>query len=327
MCHPGYAPPLCEELMEPLNPYYTKDCRNLDPEHLKQNTLWPLGEPIDDDGGIKANLTMSDLGGRYGCEPELDSMKQPWVCSYLCYSHQDYGVTIVPQTVWRIAQEAEGTLWKMAGRRNHDRAPEHVGAFGSYKGLSGRSLGDMIEVGSGPWTQSRFLLQAAPDVEPTVTSFTVYEPGAEYYINNVVGCAYKNRKSLLSADKQRFHAFPLHIIGTGGESLLDHPKMYDTLVSINVIEHVQNAYSFLEGLHRVIKPGGLLVFHERYYEKPMDGDCVLGVNFFHPIRITKNVLDAFLELFDVVYLSTDQTPRMKQSRCNETPIYFIGTKK
>jgi SAM-dependent methyltransferase len=126
---------------------------------------------------------------------------------------------------------------------------------------------------------------------------------------------------------QPVYKFPLHIIGTGGESLLNHAKQYDTLVSINVIEHVQNAYSYLTGLHRVLKPGGLLIYHDRFFDDPNEGNCVLGVNNYHPIRITRMVLDIFLDQFEEIYRSTEPTPRMVQGGCNEKPIYFIGIKK
>jgi SAM-dependent methyltransferase len=337
MCHPGYGPHnSCTERLKVANPYYTEDCPNLD--RKDGNTLWPLGDPGDGGGGggdISSGsdssvdttmLTMRDVGGRHGCEPALDTWNKPFICAYLCYSHEQYGVTIVPETIWNAAQEQEGAVWKSIGG-NNDRAMEHITAFDMYKDVANKQLGDVIEVGSGPWTQSRFLLKTLPEVESTIKSFTVYEPGANFYIANVRTCAYKNGKTLEAADGKRHFDFPLHIIGTGGESLLTHPKQYDTLVSINVIEHVQNAYSYLTGLHAALKPGGLLIFHDRYFDDPNEGNCVLGVNHYHPIRITRLVLDLFLEHFDEIYRNTQPTPRMIRTGCNEKPIYFIGYKK
>jgi len=70
---------------------------------------------------------------------------------------------------------------------------------------------------------------------------------------------------------------------------------------VNVIEHVQNAVDFLHGIHKSLKPGGLLIFHDRYYEYPEAGDAVLGRNVFHPIRLTKHFFDQFLLDFDIIY--------------------------
>jgi cyclopropane fatty-acyl-phospholipid synthase-like methyltransferase len=65
-------------------------------------------------------------------------------------------------------------------------------------------------------------------------------------------------------------------------------------LSVNVIEHVENVYSYLTGFHRMLKPGGLL----------------------------------FVEQFDVVvYMNTAQTSGMKRQKADEAPYYFVGRKK
>mmetsp|Transcript_21399 Transcript_21399/g.50876 ORF Transcript_21399/g.50876 Transcript_21399/m.50876 type:complete len:413 (-) Transcript_21399:165-1403(-) len=333
MCHPGYGPHnSCTERLAPSNPFYTADCPNLDIKKNGDNTLWPLGDPrdekSDDNSTSSSSFSITEVGGRHGCDPSLDTWNNPFICAYLCYSHQDYGVTVIPKTIWHAAQEQEGAVWKKLGG-NNDRAGEHITAFHKYQDVTNRQLGDVIEVGSGPWTQSRFLFKTVPEVISTVKSFTVYEPGAEFYIDNVRTCAYKDRTALQipNSPTRDVYKFPLHIIGTGGESLLDHPTQYDTLVSINVIEHVQNAYSYLTGLHRALKPGGLLIYHDRFFDDPNEGNCVLGVNHYHPIRITRMVLDMFLDQFEEIFRSTEPTSRMVKSGCNEKPVYFIGIKK
>ena len=97
------------------------------------------------------------------------------------------------------------------------------------------------------------------------------------------------------------HAFPVNVISTGGESLINadstKQKQYDTLISINVIEHVQDAFQYLTGLYVSLKPGGILIFHDRYYSNAQitDGDI------YHPIRIKQKVLDHFLSRFDIIF--------------------------
>jgi hypothetical protein len=81
--------------------------------------------------------------------------------------------------LWTTAQEGE--IWKRVAWKNDDRAKEHLEGFQQYEALKGLSLGRiMIEAGSGPWTQSRFLLQAQPNLESTVNSCTVFKPGADF---------------------------------------------------------------------------------------------------------------------------------------------------
>ena len=61
-----------------------------------------------------------------------------------------------------------------------------------------------------------------------------------------------------------------------------------------------NLCSYL-GLYVSLKPGGLLIFHDRYYSNSQvtDGDI------YHPIRIKRKVLDHFLSLFDIIFNNCD----------------------
>jgi SAM-dependent methyltransferase len=73
----------------------------------------------------------------------------------------------------------------------------------------------------------------------------------------------------------------------------------------NMIEHAQNAVEFLHGIHNSLKPGGLLIFHDRYYKTPERGDAVLGRNVYLPIRLTRRVFDHFLSDFDIIFNNCD----------------------
>jgi hypothetical protein len=84
----------------------------------------------------------------------------------------------------RVAQAAEGDLWRSVAASTavsdaNDRAEEHWEAFSHFSALlpRGRSLGRVIEVGAGPWTQLRGILHVRPDL--LIDHFTVWEPGAK----------------------------------------------------------------------------------------------------------------------------------------------------
>jgi hypothetical protein len=87
-----------------------------------------------------------------------------------------------------------------------------------------------------------------------------------------------------------YHPFPVTVISSGGE-LLSAQKpgaevvLYDTLFSINVIEHVQDVFEYLTGLYLALKPHGLLIFHDRYYSH----NEITNGDVYHPIRIKKKV--------------------------------------
>jgi Methyltransferase domain len=81
------------------------------------------------------------------------------------------------------------------------------------------------------------------------------------------------------------------------EKVKEEKEYFDTLISINVIEHTQDAFKYLTGLYLSLRKGGLLIFHDRYYHD----SAVLNGDVYHPIRIKKIILDRFLLGFKTLY--------------------------
>ena len=103
---------------------------------------------------------------------------------------------------------------------------------------------------------------------------------------------------------------------------------FDSLLCINVIEHVWDAYEVLENIYNALKPGGILIYHDRFYPTPEYGDAVLGPgNFYHPIRLTRIVFEHFLKQFDTIYMFEGQTKDQIKRQAGEVGFYFIGKKK
>lgn len=234
---------------------------------------------------------------------------------------------MIPNDIWKNAQIQEHAWAQNSGASgvSDDRSFEHFEGFAQYDGIPS-NLGPikLIEVGSGPWTQTKGLLFRRPDLQ--VSEVTLFEPAAQWYIDNVATCSYKSGK-LQRFQSTAFHDFPVNVIGSGGETLPSHTSKYDALVVMNVIEHVQNAFSFLSGLHHVLKPGGILIFHERFFSSPPSADPLLGTGALHPIRINQHVLDVFLQNFDVLLKNGKPTAGMTARGLGEQGYYFIGRKK
>lgn len=112
-----------------------------------------------------------------------------------------------------------------------------------------------------------------------------------------------------------------------GESHLSYNSTYDTLLAINVIEHVQSGFHYLKSLHKKLKINGTLIIHERYYDNPIIGDLVLGRNFYHPIRLKKNVFDVFLKRFQIIYSNYDPITAYKERNALEQAFWIIAKKK
>jgi len=325
MCFPGYATPGCVSRLQMANPWYSSDCPNL--QDAAGNTM-------------NIDIQAAQLGGKAGCSSYVGEEISP--CAYLCYAHPDYGTAVVPTVLWRNAQAGEGAWAQGMGAQglSDDRSHEMWEGFHQYQSIGGAAnaavnlgQGSVLEVGAGPWTQTKGLLHKRPDL--AVTSFTIFEPLAGWYAQNVKTCSYKTGKLEMFEDPEswlpslgkRYHEFPVTVIGKGGELLLSHNIQYDALVVMNVIEHVQDAFSFLKGLHRVLKPGGLLIFHERFYASPPGADALLGTGILHPIRLTANVFEAFFSQFNTLFKNTQPTTGMRARNLGEQGYFFVGRKK
>jgi hypothetical protein len=150
MCHPGYYGGDCEKKMSlrKSNGWYTDNCPNL-----------------HEDVTFDENTPSERLGGEKSSKDRCPPPTNPEFCSYLCYSHPDYGVAVVPTSLWKEAQAAESSLWRdisTGDEITNDRAWEHIEGFGFFRCLRGfddrKSLGRVIEVGAGPWTQVKGIL-------------------------------------------------------------------------------------------------------------------------------------------------------------------------
>lgn len=303
VCKPGYIGDNCDE--KTTNPWYSKHCPNLGMEDT-----------------IDINLSISSVGGEH--DSRHDSRSEPKFCSYLCYSHVNYGTAVVPVSLWKAAQQAEGDLWRQVGGWNtgkigdsNDRAVEHWKAYDNFYCLQNQAnLGDVIEVGAGPWTQLKGLLHVRSDL--VVNSFTVWEPGASRYMKEVSSCAYKDGK-LVKWDSSGYHPFPVVIQSEGGEKLIDFEKAFDTVITMNVLEHVQDAFEYLTGIYKILKQGGTLIMHERYY----NDQTILDGDNYHPIRIKKYVLDKLLSGFQIIF---NNCSAAYDGRVNDRGYYVIATK-
>lgn len=307
-CHPGWTGQGCDIWLKDVglpNPWYSEICPNLSPNAPTFNK----------------DASVADLGGEYSkpggtrCQP----LEKQDACAYLCFSNQMYGVAAVPISLWRAAQDAETQLWKSLGApalSPNDRAAEHWRGFGNFACIRNASLGRAIEVGAGPWTQIKGILHVRQEL--SVSELTVFEPGADSYMRDVPSCSYRTGR-LERFDSRGAHAFPVVVQSHGGELLVGGGH-YDSLVSINVLEHVQDAFRYLTALVDALRPGGLLIFHERYYT---DTEVLRG-DLWHPVRIKRVVLDAFLSRFDILFNNCDAD---YGGRLNETGYYVIALKR
>ena len=160
-----------------------------------------------------------------------------------------YGVPFVSKSRWKKAQSFEANYHK---GKTSDRQDTHSTWFQHYASIAGLELGNLLEIGSGAFSQTIEVLNVA-----SAKTVTLVDPLMTHYLTHVDGCNFKTGKLL--------NRHPALIVQAGGEDV-DFHQSFDTVVMMNVLEHCVNAIHVLQNMHNAVKPGGLLIFSERWYD-------------------------------------------------------------
>lgn len=207
--------------------------------------------------------------------------------------HTEFGTLKVDLERWQAAQQFEEKGWAEYWRHaEDDRNHEHQSLFDNYKVLPNH-LGHILEVGCGPFTQTATILK-----DRKASLVTLLDPLLESY-RKLPNCTHKSG-SLCGLQTE--------FIPQMAESLNDVSR-YDTVICINVLEHVMDAHLVLNNIHRALKRDGILVMGERAWD---DFDPLQLYDVGHPIRVKSLVFDEYRRKFDMKYQNGN---------------YFIGTKK
>jgi SAM-dependent methyltransferase len=209
------------------------------------------------------------------------------------------GVLSVPLERWQKAQAYERETWLVhAVNSTDDRNLEHADRFEGYKALP-KKLGDVIELGCGPFTNLRLILP-----ERTAEHITLLDPLADEYRVHHPHCPYKER--MLGESRVNVIALSIEEWDTLGKSFRD--TRYDTVIMINVLSHYQDAQKVSDWIDVHLKKGGHLVFAEPV----RDIDPARLYDVGHPLSYNQDVIETFLKPYKEKFRSGN---------------YFIGTKK
>lgn len=215
------------------------------------------------------------------------------------YWTDEEGIVKVDRQRWEEAQKFESDGWVEYWRgHTDDRSPEHSRLFDGYRAAPA-NLQAVAEFGCGPFTQLRYINQA---IKKQFFSATLIDPLVRAYLD-LPHCTYKDGQ---------LSNVPIQMVEAQAEEY-QVEDAFDTVICINVLEHVQDAWQVLTNLHSALKPGGTLILGERTYDT---FDCSKLFDIGHPIRIKTSVIRKFQEHFDVLHNCTQ--PGYEG--------YFIGTK-
>ena len=152
---------------------------------------------------------------------------------------------------WHGAEDVEQTTWDNK-QRTHARNEAHADSYNYHKSLP-NNLGDIIEIGAGPFTQTKTILKYQP---ATSTSVTLLEPMAFHYMLHAKYCFFPNGT---------FKDLPTTLLAIPKEDLqIYNTRQFDTLVMINVIEHVYDASSILDATINLVNA---MIFKFRFLIK------------------------------------------------------------
>lgn len=242
-------------------------------------------------------------------------MRDPLNCAVACFWQADAGIVQVSKQLWHKVSDHEFSIWK--GVENwapEDRDAEHAEGFGDFAAVPA-DLGNILEIGAGPYTQTKNMLRRRTDVR--VNRIYLAEPNIFRYLT-LANCAYR---------EGRLEGHPVNLMSLPVEEL-PADEFFDTVLQINVVENVYNAFDFLTAVYRALRPGGTFIFHERYFNDAFfDDSRVLGTLALHPMRLTRNVMLHLFRLFEPLYINPLTTVESRKRNMNEHGYYFVGRKR
>jgi SAM-dependent methyltransferase len=259
----------------------------------------------------------------------------------------------VDERRWQAAQRWEMALWlASAASQTTDRNAHHSREFGGYAALP-RALGDVVEVGCGPYTQ----LQSMMPADATAASITLVDPLVEAYASRVKGCTYRHGRLLgrrATRDATRGSAprcdatrprparpaarsprRSVTLLARAAEEL-GLVGVADTLVLVGVLQSVRDVLQTLQAAANALRPGGLLIFADRVFDgrweeltraeahgRPLEPFWDVG----HPCSVKQVVVDHFLSGFNVLHSRRFSKPARHKGRAADEQLYFIGRKR
>ena len=256
-----------------------------------------------------------------GAAPECPKKDYASLSRCLDYTLTYGSSRVVDPKLWSAFQKWELDNWTQnkASPDLGDRVAQHMKWYQNYSALKElvqqgkHRWGRVLEMGSGPHTQTLFML-ARTNVSESVESLTLVDPLIDQYLVSVSGVPYREKRTFGPYNR------PIHLVKSGAEEsqFILRDKGFDTVVMINVIEHCLNGWEALQVLYNKLRPGGILVLHEYYYD--FKG---FHVDHGHPVTFRKAAYDKFLKHFEVVYRKDFY--RVEDYR-HTAGLYYIGRK-
>jgi SAM-dependent methyltransferase len=268
-----------------VNPHYDDPLTTIEEDLIKQRTIaCGCGEHgsclIDrcfcDPGsaGRFCNRTLAPRNAKCRFDPNQD----------ICWNLPGVGrFRVASRERQQQAFSCETKFWETTAipKRNQDQ----LLVFEHFRSLPS-DLGDVLEIGAGPYTKVKLILESR---HLSLSSVTLVDPLMEEYRSNP---RIQTRYGSGSLEVNGYDSIPTKLMSKVGEDAVV-PSSYDTVILVNTLEHCFNAVQVLTNVHSALKPGGILIFAESF-AREMD---LLQSDPCHPIQLQQSFFMDYLNTF------------------------------
>jgi SAM-dependent methyltransferase len=167
---------------------------------------------------------------------------------------------------WDEAQAGEEHCWMVKHTSSYDdRSKYYLSAFYNYNAIPAGPHAKVLEIGCGPFTQSK-IISSRTEIE----SVTLVDPLLDKYLSHPY-CSYNRPVEWFKE---------MELVTARGEDFC-RPGEFDMAICINILTHCQDAAKVVSNLIASLKVGGVLVFGEPTFPE--------GTEFggLHPIAPTE----------------------------------------
>ncbi|NLD92983.1 MAG: class I SAM-dependent methyltransferase [Fibrobacter sp.] len=222
----------------------------------------------------------------------------------------DDGVVSVSEMRWKEAQKYElNFAMKKQKAHSDDRNIEHYNRFDSYNILNELDVDNYIEMGCGPFTNSRLILNKFKSVKKVF----LLDPLIDSYIKHK-NCTYKG---------DNLCGYKVNRLCSSIENI-DSELKFDVIVLINVLEHCYDIPLIFNKLYDQLNKNGTIVFSEATIQKDNLEEIVSSIyDVGHSIRLSTEFVEKFLRKFEQLYRK-DFYKLYNQPWRHD--VYFIGRK-
>ena len=171
-----------------------------------------------------------------------------------------------------------------------------------------RELGDFIELGCGPYTNTRIILPGR-----TASRVVCSDPLAETYITLRTLAGPRAREGLVEIDAHPIEEVPFE------------PGTFDVVVMNNVLDHVRDADLCLEKATGLLRPGGYFIIGQDLSNEDDVRNHPHDIG--HPIRLAMEDVDRHLTGFDAVLRKELSREEGRDPRLHYATLIYAGTKR